>query len=118
MDVGAVLIKLKTNTQAEVEAWQQEIEKRKAEAIQTLQAEGVTVESWFQLELNGENYLLAYTRAKDIAQAQQVAKNSSFEIDRYHQQFKQHWEQVIPTRLLIDLENNDEKETGYTSKQV
>lgn len=41
MDVGAVLIKLKTNTQAEVEAWQQEIEKRKAEAIQTLQAEGV-----------------------------------------------------------------------------
>ncbi|GAA5631441.1 hypothetical protein Acal02_02071 [Acinetobacter calcoaceticus] len=118
MDVGAVLIKLKTNTQAEVEAWQQEIEKRKAEAIQTLQAEGVKVESWFQLELNGENYLLAYTRAKDIAQAQQVAKKSSFEIDKYHQQFKQHWEQVIPTTLLIDLENNDEKETGYTSEQV
>ncbi|WDZ52016.1 DUF6176 family protein [Acinetobacter vivianii] len=118
MDVGAVLIKLKTNTQAEVEAWQQEIVKRKVEAIQTLQAEGVTVESWFQLELNGEHYLLAYTRAKDIAQAQQVAKNSSFEIDKYHQQFKQHWEQVIPTRLLIDLENNDEKETGYTSEQV
>lgn len=47
MDVGAVLIKLKTNTQAEVEAWQQEIEKSKAEAIQTLQVEGVKVESWF-----------------------------------------------------------------------
>jgi len=118
MDVGAVLIKLKTNTQVEVEAWQQEIVKRKVEAIQTLQAEGVTVESWFKLELNGENYLLAYTRAKDIAHAQQAARNSSFEIDKYHQQFKQHWEQVIPTTLLIDLENNDEKETGYTSEQV
>jgi len=38
MDVGAVLIKLKANTQAKVEAWQQEIQQRKAEAIQTLQA--------------------------------------------------------------------------------
>lgn len=47
MDVGAVLIKLKANRQAEVEAWQQEIQQRKAEAIQTLQAEGVTIESWF-----------------------------------------------------------------------
>ncbi|WP_286944094.1 DUF6176 family protein, partial [Acinetobacter sp. UBA6526] len=47
MDVGAVLIKLKPNMQARVEAWQQEIQLRKAEAIQTLQAEGVTVESWF-----------------------------------------------------------------------
>ena len=60
MDVGAVLIKLKTNTLANVEAWQQEIEQRKAEAIQTLQAEGVKVESWFQLELDGNHYLLAY----------------------------------------------------------
>ncbi|ENW81938.1 hypothetical protein F909_01627 [Acinetobacter sp. ANC 3929] len=118
MDVGAVLIKLKTNRQTEVEAWQQEIERRKAEAIQTLQAEGVKVESWFQLELNDENYLLAYTRAKDIAQAKQMARNSSFEIDKVHQQFKQHWEQIIPAKLLIDLENNDEKETGYTSGQV
>ncbi|ENV09450.1 hypothetical protein F966_02107 [Acinetobacter higginsii] len=108
MDVGAVLIKLKTNRQTEVEAWQQEIQRRKAEAIQTLQAEGVTVESWFQLELNGDHYLLAYMRAKDIAHAQQVARNSRFEIDQVHRQFKQHWEQVISAQLLVDLENNEE----------
>ncbi|WP_332604238.1 DUF6176 family protein [Acinetobacter sp. ESBL14] len=108
MDVGAVLIRLKANTQAKVEAWQQEIQRRKAEAIQTLQAEGVTVESWFQLELNGEHYLLAYMRAKDLAYAQQVARKSCFDIDQVHQQFKQHWEQVIPAQLLVDLENNEQ----------
>lgn len=108
MDVGAVLIKLKANRHAEVEAWQREIQQRKVEAIQTLQAEGVTVESWFQLELNGDHYLLAYMRAKDIAHAQQVARNSCLDIDQVHRQFKQHWEQVIPAHLLVDLENNEE----------
>lgn len=108
MDVGAVLIKLKANSQAKVEAWQREIQQRKAEAIQTLQAEGVTVESWFQLELNGDHYLLAYMRAKDLAHAQQVARNSAFEIDQVHRQFKLLWEQVIPAQLLVDLENNEQ----------
>lgn len=107
MEVGTVLIKLKANSMADVEVWQREIQQRKAEAIQTLQAEGVTVESWFQLELNGDDYLLAYTRAKDIAYAQQVARNSVFEIDQVHRQFKQHWAQVIPAQLLVDLENNE-----------
>ncbi|MGN5765482.1 DUF6176 family protein [Acinetobacter calcoaceticus] len=108
MEVGAVLIKLKANSMADVEVWQREIQQRKAEAIQTLQTEGVTVESWFQLELNGDDYLLAYMRAKDIAHAQQVARNSTFEIDQVHRQFKLLWEQVIPAQLLVDLENNEQ----------
>lgn len=73
MDVGAVLIKLKQDSLINVEAWKREIEQRKDEAIQTLQAEGVTIESWFHLELDGNNYLIAYMRANDIAHAQQVA---------------------------------------------
>jgi len=48
-------------------------------------------------------------RAKDIAHAQQVAKNSRFDIDQVHRQFKQHWEQVITAQLLVDLENNAEE---------
>jgi len=47
-------------------------------------------------------------RAKDIAHAQQVARNSAFEIDQVHRQFKQHWAQVIPAQLLVDLENNEQ----------
>ena len=87
MDVGAVLIKLKQDTLANVDAWKIEIEQRKDEAIQTLQAEGVTIESWFHLELDGNNYLIAYIRS--------------------HKQFKQNWERIIPATLLVDLENYD-----------
>ncbi len=45
MDVGAVLIKLKTNSMQNVKAWQAELNTRKTEAIETLKAEGVCVES-------------------------------------------------------------------------
>ncbi|QUY37311.1 DUF6176 family protein [Acinetobacter junii] len=107
MDVGAVLIKLKQDTLANVDAWKIEIEQRKDEAIQTLKAEGVTIESWFHLELDGNNYLIAYIRSHDIGNAQQVARNSSFEIDKVHKQFKQNWERIIPATLLVDLENYD-----------
>ncbi|MBJ8441282.1 DUF6176 family protein [Acinetobacter junii] len=107
MDVGAVLIKLKQDTLANVDAWKIEIEQRKDEAIQTLKAEGVTIESWFHLELDGNNYLIAYIRSHDIGHAQQVARNSSFEIDKVHKQFKQNWERIIPATLLVDLENYD-----------
>lgn len=47
MDVGAVLIKLKPDTLDHVEAWKKELNERKDEAIETLRAEGVHVESWF-----------------------------------------------------------------------
>ena len=47
MDVGAVLIQLKPNFLTHVEAWQAELNNRKNEALETLQAEGVFVESWF-----------------------------------------------------------------------
>ena len=53
MDVGAVLIKLKANSMQNVEAWQAELNARKAEAIETLKAEGVFVESWFHVALDG-----------------------------------------------------------------
>lgn len=105
MDVGSVLIKLKSDSMEQVEAWRSEIERRKAEAVETLKAEGVTVESWFHLEVNGEQFLIAYMRAHDIAHAQKVGRESTFDIDRVHKRFKAHWEKVYPARLLVDLEN-------------
>lgn len=105
MDVTAAIIKLKPNTLANVETWQNELQQRKAEAIETLKAEGVYVESWFHFKLEGQDYLLAYMRAADITHAQQVAKSSSFDIDRVHRQFKQNWERPILATLLLDLEN-------------
>lgn len=106
MDVGATLIKLKPNTFSSVEDWKKEIQARKDEAIQTLEAEGVYIESWFHIELDGEDYLLAYMRANDISAAQKIAKTSPFNIDQMHKKFKETWEKKYPARLLIDLENN------------
>ncbi|WP_151981361.1 DUF6176 family protein [Acinetobacter guerrae] len=109
MDVGAALIKLKPHTWSKVEKWQQQLEQRKVEAIETLQAEGVTVESWFHVQIEAQDYLIAYMRAVDLAKAQQIAKTSPFEIDQVHQQFKRDsWEKVIPATLLLDLDNGDQ----------
>ena len=103
-DVGTVLIKLKADFMQSVEAWQAELNARKAEAIETLKAEGVFVESWFHVELDGLDYLIAYTRADDISKAQETSKNSQFAIDQLLQQFKSTWAKVIPASLLVDLD--------------
>lgn len=106
MDVGAVLIQLKPDSLTHVDAWQAELNARKDEALETLKAEGVLFESWFYLKLEGQDYLLAYTRAEDIQKAQAVAKMSHFPIDQVHKNFKNNWLKIIPAKLLLDLENN------------
>ena len=102
MDVGAVLIKLKPDSLSNVDKWKKELQERKNEAIQTLIAEGVYVESWFHIELEGQDYLLAYMRANDISHAQKIAKTSPFDIDKVHKKFKENWEKGYKATLLID----------------
>ena len=106
MDVGAVLIELKPDRLKQIEDWQQQLQSRTMEAIETLKAEGVWGESWFYVNLEGKDDLIAYMRADDIAKAQQIGRNSHFEIDQVHKQFKIHWFKVHPARLLLDLEND------------
>lgn len=106
MDIGAVLIRLKSGSLSQVDSWQNELETRKAEAIDTLKAENVFIESWFHVELENQHYLIAYMRADDIAHAQKVAKTSTFDIDQVHQQFKTTWDKVYPAKLLVDLDNS------------
>lgn len=106
MDVGVVLIELKANTLKNIDAWKDELNVRKEEAIETLVAEGVQIESWFYLEVEEKHYLIAYMRAKNIALAQQIGRNSHFPIDKIHKAFKQNWQKVMPAQLLVDLENS------------
>ena len=106
VDVGAVLIQLKPNRKNELKAWQQELNARKSEAIETLKAEGVLVESWFYLQIEGKDFLMAFMRAENIKKAQQIARNSTFAIDAVHRAFKQNWEKVYPAELLLDLDNS------------
>lgn len=103
MDVGAVLIKLKSNALDHVDSWKNELNERKTEAVETLRAENVSIESWFHVSLQGQDYLIAYMRAEDIPRAQAIGRKSQFPIDQVHKAFKQNWEKVIPATLLIDL---------------
>ena len=103
MDVGAVLIKLKSNALDHVDSWKNELNERKTEAVETLRAENVSIESWFHVSLQGQDYLIAYMRAEDISRSQAIGRKSQFPIDQVHKAFKQNWEKVIPATLLIDL---------------
>ena len=84
MEAAAGLIKLHPNTDELVEEWRDTLEARRAEALQTLLDEGVSVESWFQVEIAGEPYLLWYMRAKSIQQVWEIASQSNHDIDAYH----------------------------------
>lgn len=88
MDIGAVLIKLKLNAMDHMDAWKNELNERKTEAVETLRAEGVYIESWFHVSLEGQDYLIAYMRAEDIPRAQAIGKKSQFPIDQVHKAFK------------------------------
>lgn len=69
-------------------AWAEYINAHKAEALQTLRAEGVTVESVFLDSTPDGDFLVYYMRASSLAKAYEIVKSSTAEINAYHQQFK------------------------------
>ena len=111
MDVVVNIIELKLNSLDKVEEWATTLNERADEAIETLQNEGVRIESWFHLSLDGKDYLLCYMRAKSIEKAHQIVKSSPHAIDAYHQQFKKDtWGDGKSARLLVDLVDGNSSE--------
>lgn len=107
MDAYARLIKLKPGSDALVERWSQTMNARRDEAVATLRDEGVEIESWFALELEGEQYLICYMRAESMEEAQKTLSQSAHPIDAIHQQFKvDTWLRGAGAegRLLLDLQ--------------
>ncbi|WP_252273012.1 DUF6176 family protein [Pseudomonas subflava] len=107
MDVKAVLICLKPDTAPRVADWQTRILQLKEQAIESIRNEGIEVESWFQVQLAGEHYLLAYIRSGDIARAEAIGAESTLEVDAVHRQFKlDAWDRngMIECELLVDLQ--------------
>lgn len=84
MEIAAGLIKLKPNTTDRVTTWRRTIESRRAEALATLEDEGVAIESWFQIDIDGEPHLLWYMRAESLERVWQVAQKSTHDIDAFH----------------------------------
>jgi Family of unknown function (DUF6176) len=111
MDVVINIIELKPNSLDRVEEWATTLNERAEEAVETLQDEGVRIESWFHLSLDGKDYLLCYMRAESINKAHQVVKSSPHAIDAYHRQFKKDtWGVGKSARLLVDLVDGNSSE--------
>ncbi len=88
MDIVARLIELKPDSSERVETWANYIREHRAQAVATLRNEGVQVESWFELTLEGKHYLLCYMRSDSMSKAEAVAAQSTSAVDTFHQQFK------------------------------
>ena len=72
--------------------------------MQSLRDEGVALESWFQIEVAGEPYLLWFMHAKSIAMAFETFKNSEHEIDAFHmEKMSKKAESQIQAVSIIDF---------------
>ncbi len=84
MEYASGLIKLRPGTGKKVEEWRATIASRLDEAASTLRDEEVQIESWFKIEISGEQYLLWYLRAKSIKRVFEVSMQLKHPIDKFH----------------------------------
>ena len=107
MESAAGLIKLRPGTSADLEEWRETLHERRDEVLQTLRDEGVALESWFQIEIAGEPYLLWFMHAKSIETAFETFMNSKHEIDRFHlEKMSRMAESQIEAVSLLDLKGD------------
>ena len=109
MNIAAGLIKLNPDSSKHIKKWKETIETRRSEAIQTLIDEGVLLESWFEIEVEGEPHLLWYMRKLPDAKFHEVYEKSTHEIDAFHAEIMA----LITAdhyigKPLLDLERSDE----------
>ncbi|MEM7097892.1 MAG: DUF6176 family protein [Pseudomonadota bacterium] len=84
MEIAAGLIKVNLGAEGLVADWAKTIRERVDEALLTLRDEGVEIESWFELELAGDKYLLWYMRAASIERIWSAFAQSEHDIDHFH----------------------------------
>jgi hypothetical protein len=112
MEVVCSVVELKPGSLERVRKWASLINERKAEVLETLVNEGVTVENFFLVSMQEKDYLIGYMRAGSIEKAHEVVKSSLMEIDVFHQQFKKDtWGRVIGAELLVNLSRISDEES-------
>ena len=84
MEYASGLIKLKAGSEGKVEEWRRTMTARLDEAAATLQDEEVQVESWFTIEIDEDQYLLWYLRARSIKRVFEVLHKLKHPIDKFH----------------------------------
>jgi hypothetical protein len=99
-------IKLKPGSLERVKEWSLEINRRKDEAMETLEAEGIIVESFFLDSTEHGDYFIQYIKIENFERGKAIADSSSFLIEIYHRAFKQAvFENTQQLELLLDLEH-------------
>ena len=103
---ACVRIQLKPGSLARVREWAAYIAAHREDALRTLQAEGVSVESVFLESSEDGDFLVYYMRTASLEKARAVAVQSTSAIDQYHQRFKREcWAEVRRLELLVDIES-------------
>lgn len=104
-EVVCTRIALKSGNLPLIREWATKLnDHRRPEALATMIAEGVTVESYFLESGPDGDYLIAYIRADSLEKAARIASTSEHEIDRYHQEVKQKaWGEHTVLEQLVDL---------------
>ena len=84
METAVGLMGLKPDTAGDLQELRDMLDTRRADVLDTLRNKGVTIESWFQIEIDWQPYLLWFMQAESIARAREVFLASDHAIDAYH----------------------------------
>jgi hypothetical protein len=84
MEVAAGLIRLNPDSDSKVDEWRDTMKSRMDEALATLVHEGAEIESWFRVQIEGQDYLLWYMRAESMKRVFEVSQTFKHPIDKYH----------------------------------
>lgn len=99
MKAICIKTKLKKELIDEVRVWFKTLKDRMNETLQSLEDEGIFVESAY-LDMQGNDlYLIYYIRAVDISKAYDVFNNSKLAIDHY---YKDCWKKYCEGRVVLE----------------
>lgn len=114
METHCTVIELLPDTTEKVREWAEFLRTNREEALQSLENEGVTIESAFVVNIEGKDYLVGYMRAVSMDKAREAVKNSTLNVDAYHQAFKKTcWGKRYKATPVSDLSRITD-EVGYT----
>lgn len=104
METICIKIKLKKGSLDDVRKWFQTLRERPDEVLQSLENEGVLIESAFLDQQGSDYYLIYYMKAENLAHAREVSMKSTLPIDYYHKEcMKMFCEERTTLEPLIDF---------------
>jgi hypothetical protein len=97
--------KVKSGKTEQLREWMSEIQERDAEAVETLQSEGMHSEAAFLEQAEDGDYLVYYMEAENLRQVYESFEESSHDIDEEHKE--------VMDEVLEDGENIGNYELLY-----